>query len=373
MRGDGNGAPAEGESVVVRRACDDGMVVRPGPDALVGFRQRWSADEAWFEARRWSAEMLRSEHLSDRVLGIMRVDEFAHEHPGYRQAAVDLLCGVLRSLGEQGAEADRFRREVQRALTTRLRYTGSDDAGDFWPEMAIDLSGAVLVDGDFSFCRVRRASFDSAVFRRSTTFTGMRFDGTANFAKAEFAGGVDFKYATFADYADFTGARFAAIAVFSCAEFLGRCNFGDFRGVGARFERWAMFRSVRFADHATFAGVDFGEKGVFDDSRFEGIGAFNDAVFAGSALFAAAVFRANASFKGVRFEGMAGFGRAGFEGSVTFDHSRFAGFAIFDRDRFAGEVTFRSAKARLDQNAPHWPGGWELMPTDDDGWGELLS
>jgi uncharacterized protein YjbI with pentapeptide repeats len=317
--------------------------------------------------------MFRSEHLADRVLGIVGVDAFAHEHPGYRQAAVDLLCGVLRSFDEEGAAADAFRREVQRALTTRLRYTGSDDVGDFWPDMAIDLSDAELVDGDFSSCRVRRASFESAVFRRSTTFTGMRVDGTANFAKARFTGAVDFKYATFADYAVFAGARFAAIAVFSSAEFLGRCNFGDFRGGGARFERWAMFRSVRFADHAGFAGVDFGEKGVFDDSRFEGVGAFNDAIFAGSAGFAAAVFRANASFKGVRFEGVAGFGRAVFEDSVTFDHSRFAGFAIFDRDRFAGEVTFRSARARLDQNAPHWPGGWQLLATDDDGWGELLS
>jgi uncharacterized protein YjbI with pentapeptide repeats len=108
----------------------------------------------------------------------------------------------------------------KRILATHLR-PGDLDQPDvtFWPGIDIDLTGATLIDLDFSDCHLRDAQFTGAEFicaalfegtrfGHSTRFDGARFTGAARLTEARFEGGVTVNRARSGDHADFNGAEF---------------------------------------------------------------------------------------------------------------------------------------------------------------------
>ena len=154
---------------------------------------------------------------------------------------------------------------AQTILATHLRRptqaNGEDVSEDyevsFWPEMDVDLSGAVLFDFDFRHCKVRSAMFRACRFFGVARFLHTEFAGEAQFDGAEFFGAAWFENVKFKSDAWFGGAHFLAGAdfrhagfgrrsAFGCdswlgaAEFSGRVNFGD-----TSFKRPPEFSGVR--------------------------------------------------------------------------------------------------------------------------------
>lgn len=275
-----------------------------------------------------AVEQLGSEQAAVRHGALYALERVAQDNPDHRQTVVDVLCAYLRApftpppdkpgarrLGGVGGSlrgdptrritsttalrrailappvtppSDELRRQerevrltAQRILTRHLlpfRWFGPM----FWPDLDLDLTGAVLIDLNLSECHLRTASFDKA------TFTGESW-----FQHATFTGSASFDGATFTDYAWFEEVTFTAHAWFVRATFTGDANFdkatftGDASFDGATFTRSARFRWVpraRDTDHG---------------ARFDG------ATFIRSADFSAASFHARATWEGAWFERVA--------------------------------------------------------------------
>jgi hypothetical protein len=112
----------------------------------------------------------------------------------------------------------------------------------FWPDMELDLTGAVLLDFEFVGRRVETARF-----------IGTRFVGGANFAHAEFIRHGYFHGAQFEQSsAHFLGAWFGSRVVFS------RTDFGD---------EPAVFNGATFAGMTFFDGAVLGRGVSFEAAR----------------------------------------------------------------------------------------------------------
>ncbi|CAL9458652.1 ESX secretion system protein EccC [Actinosynnema sp. ALI-1.44] len=157
-----------------------------------------------------------------RLGGLYALERLAQDNPAHRQTVVNVLCAYLRmpyrvpgpppTDDEDQRRHDEHRertqeREVrvaaQRILTHHL---APQDADRFWDGMALDLTGAHLVDFDFESCRVGPARFERATFVGLARFTKAVFTGPARFDHATFTGAAHFDGATFGDAASFEGA-----------------------------------------------------------------------------------------------------------------------------------------------------------------------
>ncbi|WP_432989267.1 pentapeptide repeat-containing protein [Dactylosporangium sp. CA-233914] len=238
--------------------------------------------------------MDRFEAAAGEPGGVESLIERAEADPALRQPVADAICAA--------------RPDALRLLTDRLR------AG--WGGIGVDLSGATLVDADFSGCRLAGAAFADT-----------RFQGTTRFDGATFAEGVTFQRSVFAGDASFAGARFAAGAAFGRTGFRGRADFTGVEFGGEAWfgrgtetwwdddEAWDTLEEIvpvpwdepNEADPDWPVAVlvedyqDWEEGG--DGARFAGDVTFRDARFAGPAWFYNARFAAAATFAGARFAG----------------------------------------------------------------------
>ncbi|MFD8779202.1 pentapeptide repeat-containing protein [Streptomyces sp. NPDC059916] len=238
-----------------------------------------------------AAGQLGSESPPVRLAGLYALERLAQDHAHHRQTIVNMFCAYLRmpftptppldvpesdlaglSVPERTAavaaqqtaaaawEQERVVRVTAQDILTRHLWVGVDRGENhswplnpapkepkFWPDIELDLTGAVLLDFEFVGRRVEIA-----------TFAGTRFIGGANFAHAEFI-----------QHGYFEGARFEG----GSAHFLGA---------------W-------FGSRVIFARTDFGDEPVvFDGATFTGMTFFHGAVLNGGVSFEAA--RALAEF-----------------------------------------------------------------------------
>lgn len=130
-------------------------------------------------------------------------------------------------IGESTPDVDQRERQVrstvQRILTLHLR-PGDDPRrplGSFWPDIDLDLSGAMLDDFQLDDCRLRTARFDGTRFIGRATFRRMLVDGNAWFRQARFDGFTTFAAATFRRHAAFLGARWETPPRYDETRFVG--------------------------------------------------------------------------------------------------------------------------------------------------------
>lgn len=213
-----------------------------------------------------SADLERRIHSGEpdeRVSGIHALEAVANENPAHRQEIVNILCDYLR---EKGGLADHLeaRRVAQDMLISHLRTVpGQGDGGpEFWSDMNIDLSGAILYDWNMSRCHFGKAQFREVQFDGLAAFSGARFDGWAMFVGAHFSDKATFKDIEFNDESTFQKARFCSDATFS----------------GARFETWSWFSSICFDGKAVFDNARFKRRTSFDRTTF-GVASFNGTSF----------------------------------------------------------------------------------------------
>src|SRR5690606_41494488 len=117
------------------------------------------------------------------------------------------------------------RRTAQRILANNLRpKKGQEDRR--WKDIHLDLTGATLLDFDFSSCQVDTALFNGAQFSGDALFNEALFGGNARFDKARFGGNTWFGEARFNGGAWFGEAKFDGDATFGEMRFKGGGGFG---------------------------------------------------------------------------------------------------------------------------------------------------
>ncbi|WP_156050340.1 pentapeptide repeat-containing protein [Allokutzneria albata] len=181
-----------------------------------------------------AVEQLGSDKAPVRLGGMYALERLAQNVPEQRQTIVNVLCAYLRmpyapvavssasvhdpappATGEdaipageqhsnlrgtaaprQHAEHHEQERQVrltaQRILTAHLN-TGNDPehpVETFWPDIDLDLTGATLLDFDFTGCRASNAHFTQAQFHGGAGFHEVIFDSKAGFNEALFHGDV---------------------------------------------------------------------------------------------------------------------------------------------------------------------------------------
>ncbi|MCO6010048.1 pentapeptide repeat-containing protein [Actinoallomurus purpureus] len=393
-----------------------------------------------------ASEQLGSDKATVQIGGLTDLERLAQNYPSLRQVAVDRICAYLQmpiplasleetqvstaspmeilsdpvrvaSVSPEAQREIRVRLTAQRILARHLRRSSSET---FWPNMSIDLSGAVLIDFDMSEAYIDSADFRYVNFVGQTTFNRGVFAQVADFSYSTFYGWVDFTQASFDENAGFEKSEFRQSAAFDYTEF-GKIAYFQ----GAKFCGGSTFGNTSFGDVAHFDYAEFGEGVTFVDAMVSQAAVFEHATFKGYAGFSgvrfrcpryfAARFEEGASFNGARFIGNAKFGSmfhghttfeevyfdedvvfmsAHFEGDISFDGTNFNGGAHFARVIFDGDVSFHRCifgpyvhfgTARFARQpilhyakateSPHhvWPLGWGVdSVADADGLFELI-
>lgn len=304
-----------------------------------------------------AVEQLGHDKAAVRLGGLYSLERLAQDHPQHRQTVIDVVCAYLRMpfqppelalIGDQQSSADQSpphtdhndsgtRQELQvrlaaqrlitRHLTLRADIYGQPPGipDTYWEGMNIDLTGAHLIDFDFSQCQPQRADLRRAQFSGHARFDGARFSGTARF----------------------NGARFSGTALFNRADFSGNAGFA-----GTDFSGDAGFDRARFSADTRF-----------DEARFSGDASFSRAEFSGDAGFARAHFSGDAWFNGADFSEHARFDGARFSRDARFDGARFSGDAWFDEAEFTAVPDFTRATASYSNDRHIWPAGWQTEPS----------
>ncbi|MGI5292954.1 pentapeptide repeat-containing protein [Nonomuraea polychroma] len=324
-----------------------------------------------------AVEQLGNDQAPVRLGGLYALERLGEHTPALQQTIVDVMGAYLRMPyappSENAAPADpavpraavagvsapvagrdpQEEREVRltalRILTAHLRYEPApsrrwwrprpaDLNPRHWPDIRLDLTGAVLFDFDFDRCRVGDARFTRATFIGDARLEGATFTGSAHFDKVTFADGVWFEESAFTGWTTFSDATFTTNA-------------------------W--FEAVTFDRDAQFADATFGSIGAsFGRAIFNGDAGFGRATFAGDALFGKATFTNRAWFDKVTFGRDAWFEEAMFLGGASFGKVTFAGDA-----GFKGATGLEAADLRDVRVTPAaedmerwWPAGWREEP-----------
>ncbi|WP_238010422.1 pentapeptide repeat-containing protein [Dactylosporangium sp. AC04546] len=266
-------------------------------------------------------------------MDLVTLVEQAEADPARRQSAADAVCAA-------GPDALPL-------LTARLR------AG--WEGISVDLSGATLVDADFSGCHLAAAAFADTRFHGTTRFDHATFDGGATFQRALFTGDASFVGVRFDGYAAFGRTRFRGRAGFAGARFGGMAWFG--RGAETWWdddEAWDTVEQIDPApwDEPNEADPDWPVAVLIEDyqdweeggdgARFTGDVTFGDATFAGPAWFYNARFAAAATFAGAHFAGR-----------CHLDHP-------------TADLTGAHWTGNTEDGASGWPLGWTAPPEGGD-------
>jgi uncharacterized protein YjbI with pentapeptide repeats len=362
-----------------------------------------------------AADQLGSSKAPVRLAGLYALERLAQDNRHHRQTIVNVICAYLRmpytpppdstcepnasrrethhlrvrryqaarrgqspmlAEGEMAEPDPNEERQVrlaaQRIITNHLRPTPpavakrivaaqSQSGSEYWPEIHLDLTGAVLIDFDLSDCSMAVVDFgdarfvgkDGAMFDGATFTTGALFDG------AVFTGSTDFSGATFSGRTTFIGATFNDLGRFSGATFNGPAIF-----LATRFTNFAWFQDAAFSDHTVFAGAVFYRDADFSGSRFSEVAQFCGtdwtgdlgtderlwpavlnlirAASIGFVEIPSAAFMGDVDFSGSRFTD-AIFAETTFTGYADFSHSKFLGHARFNNTAFSSEAFFLSA------------------------------
>ncbi|MDQ7804790.1 pentapeptide repeat-containing protein [Amycolatopsis sp. A133] len=304
-----------------------------------------------------------------RLGGLYALERLAQDNSEQRQTIVNVICAYLRMPVDPAREpgedpdADRQRqREHEVRLTAQRILTGhlrpgpepGNPAATFWPGLELDLTGAVLLEADFSGCHLHVLKLNSVTFLGAARFAGTTFAEDAAFEHAAFTGEAQFGHATFAGRAQFRGMTFPASVDFAGTKFLRGARFED-----ASFTADAGFTGAKFARRAWFARTVFARGAEFGSARFATDAEFRGAVFTGNTRFVATTFAGNANFHGVAFRRDVSFREAVFARDVSFRGGVFDG-AIGLRDAtFRKHTEFRGTRfAQAPRvTAGQFPGG----------------
>ena len=258
-----------------------------------------------------AVDQLGSEKAPVRLGGLYALERLAQDNPNHRQTIVNVICAYLRmpfapvgvdvralSPSPYNAREElQVRLTAQRILATHLNPLAdsqieSDEVSKetvnsgplasntrkFWDAISIDLSGAVLINLDFSGCTIDRMECREAQFLDSASFARTKFIHGANFAAAVFSHDdedylvADFAGAIFDGNAVFDDATFAGVALFFCAKFndeaLLSAKFKQVDFEKARFRGWAWFAAAKFTGKATFNEAVFDAPATFEKATF---------------------------------------------------------------------------------------------------------
>lgn len=216
-----------------------------------------------------AAEQLGSDKAPVRMAALYTLERLGQDNPGHRHTVVKLLCAYLRlpfahpydgveprsdrsetvDIEERRQELD-VRLTAQHVLTDHLR-PGRDDTDKitdekFWPNMSLDLSGAVLHEFDLSHCEVTAARFERATFQDGTSFIRTVFYDEASFIEAVF-------YST----TSFGGAIFHQTALFYDTTFGDDVGFNE-----TTFHSTANFMNAMFHGHVVYFGHQPARHGI---------------------------------------------------------------------------------------------------------------
>ncbi|WP_197093667.1 pentapeptide repeat-containing protein [Nonomuraea sp. SBT364] len=238
-----------------------------------------------------AAEQLGNDQAPVRLAGLYALERLAQDTPALRQTIVNVICSYLRmpytppcedrskkiraaqrtsrglarsdtSGGRDPQEELQVRLTAQRILAAHLRYVASPAArgrwlarrinsdARHWPDIRLDLAGAVLVDFDLGTCRMGNADFGGTTFTGDAWFDEAAFTRTASFIGATFAGDARFDGATFTDHTGFGEATFTGSASFRSTAFTGTVWF-----VGTTFTSGTRFGEAMGLEAAELGGA----------------------------------------------------------------------------------------------------------------------
>lgn len=362
-------------------------------------------------------DQLGHDRAAVRLGGLYSLVRLGQDHPQHRQTVIDVICAYLRmpfqppsapseDTGDAAQELQ-VRVTAQRLLQHHLsaRLPEQTGAGTYWGDIDIDLTGARLINFDFTNCRPRKTIFAGTYFSGYAAFDGVTFGGYAEFGEAKFEGSAQFSGATFRgdamfgktafdDHAKFDGVTFGGVAWFDGALFNGIAGFGatTFSGYAtfreatfyevwfdATFSKEVRFDKATFGDTVWFGEATFGDEAWFEQVKFSWGVTFTESRFVGNAWFSKTKFDGESGFEGVRFSGYVGFSEAAFNGDVSFWEAKFSGDTWFRETRFSGKVnfgeaefsnppTFDKAVASRSSDIHVWPAPWrtEELPSNAD-------
>ncbi|MEU8852381.1 pentapeptide repeat-containing protein [Streptomyces sp. NPDC048564] len=219
-----------------------------------------------------AVEQLGHEKATVRLGGLYSLERLAQHNDEHRQVVVEVICAYLRMPYNSPMEQDvstetqqewQVRRAAQEVLARHLRaeplrsrFRGRDrEASEnplYWPDVSLDLRGAVLIDANFSECSLVNPIFTEATFIGDALFSGAIFTGPASFSSCEFKGWAAF------DGAEFTGNLFITSATFE--------GISDFRN--SSFHRQLSTARVTFKGETWFTEALFHADVRFVDRRF---------------------------------------------------------------------------------------------------------
>jgi uncharacterized protein YjbI with pentapeptide repeats len=262
-----------------------------------------------------ATEQLGSSSFAVRLAGLYALAALADDwreidKSSEQQACIDVICAYLRTptipmkedvdeehqpiLVEDIQAGSKAEHEVRRtavriiAERTRLRAAmtpAPDSDEEFvdgpWSDRRFDLTGAELVDADFSSCIFDDLDLTNAQLRGRTRFSGsdlrrVRFTNACFSPNGLKDGRADFSAAHLRD-AGFGGLRITVHCWFEGTQFTGSANFRK-----ARFTKMVVFKRAHFWESSTtqFTNVDFGAVHVdFDRARFDGLVDFSTVDF----------------------------------------------------------------------------------------------
>lgn len=260
-------------------------------EAEVEERRRSEIERRITDTYAKAVDQLGSEKAPVRLASLYALERLAQDNENQRQMIVNVLCAYLRmpfatSTTEYAAAAEssnesqqtqeqQVRTTAQRILLDHVCVRSDDGRARFWPDISLDLSGAVLIDFDAAGCTVSGAMF-----------SGAAFTGRAIFRDAVFAGPARFDDVRFSEDANFVCARFIDDARFD------RVRFGrDSRFREARFDKGAHFTEAQIVGYGRFRLAQFEGDTWFTDARFHDAPWYSGARFAGYPDFSGALVR----------------------------------------------------------------------------------
>ncbi|WP_196248436.1 pentapeptide repeat-containing protein [Rhodococcoides fascians] len=254
-----------------------------GHDSVRALRERYTA----------ATEQLGSDSFAVRLAGLYAIAALADDwrasgEPGEQQTCIDVICAYLRTptipmkevLDDEtdglisvedeqaGAKAEHeVRRTAIRIIAERTRPRAAtppapDSYAEFvdgpWSDRRFDLTGAELVDADFSSCTFDNLDLTDAQLRGQTTFSASElrrvfFTNTRFSPNGPKGGDVSFS------------AAHLRTAVFKKAHVFVPCRFE-----GTQFTDSATFKEAMFTGSVSFVSAHFSESSstLFDDVDF---------------------------------------------------------------------------------------------------------
>ncbi|MFF4125704.1 pentapeptide repeat-containing protein [Microbispora rosea] len=258
-----------------------------------------------------------TDHLSSgfthaRITGVHELLEIGDAHPVKRQTIVDTLCSYLRTPYDPAdAGEDRVRGIAHRLLAARLRPERDTENRprneSFWSDISVDLSDALLINADFSFCEFDRAIFETTTFKGDAQFFGATFKLDARFIGTVFdCWEANFERTTFRDFAWFRWTAFHAYTNFCEATFLKN----------------AEFSRVQFSESADFSAMSVQQVAWFTHNVFHKTASFRN-LQAHHANFMIVSFRGPVDFRGASFDAPPGCRSVYFEPNLPLGHHHY--------------------------------------------------